>query len=78
MMNDPVRSIALVALTFLGGCASLGFEPTPNWLSAGGRICAASGEAPFSEFDRAAPRSCSFAEAASHAGKSVHATPAAP
>jgi hypothetical protein len=61
-----VRLSALIALALVGGCASLRFEPAANWLSAGGRLCAA--ETPFSEFDRAAPRSCLLAEAAEPAG----------
>jgi hypothetical protein len=58
-----LRSIGLLAIALLGACSSLRFEPTANWLSAGGQLCAASHEAPFSEFDRAAPRSCAVAGA---------------
>lgn len=72
-----VRLSTLIALALLGGCSSLRFEPAANWLSAGGELCAASYEAPFSEFDRAAPRSCGLAEAgAAHVGKSAPAKPA--
>lgn len=57
------KPLGLVTLALLGGCSSLHFEPTANWLSDGGRLCAAKREAPFSEFDRAAPRSCALANA---------------
>ena len=58
--RQALRSIALGALALAGGCSSLRFEPAANWVSTGGQLCAASYEAPFSEFDRAAPRSCAF------------------
>jgi hypothetical protein len=63
-----LRSVALIAFALLGGCSSLRFEPAANWLSAGGQLCAASREAPFSEFDRAAPRSCTLASAGAKRG----------
>jgi hypothetical protein len=66
--SGMTKWLALIAFALLGGCSSLRFEPTANWLSAGGQICAASYEAPFSEFDRAAPRSCTLASAGAKRG----------
>jgi len=52
------RLLALAALGFTAGCSAFRFEPTANWWTEGGRVCAASREAGGLEHDRAAPRSC--------------------
>jgi hypothetical protein len=57
-MNRTWRSLALAALALCAGCSSLRYEPAANWWSEGGRICAASREAAYHDWDRAAPRSC--------------------
>jgi hypothetical protein len=41
-----------------GGCSTLRYEPTANWWRDGGRLCMASRETAYADWDRAAPRTC--------------------
>jgi hypothetical protein len=56
-MTKGRTGLALVALTLCGGCSSLWFEPTPNWWSEGGRLCAANRDT-LHDWDRPAPHAC--------------------
>jgi hypothetical protein len=63
------KALSLAALTLLGACSSLRFEPIANWAHDGGRLCAQNRE-PVNDWDLAAPRACAqtFADASSSGG----------